>query len=171
RCAPGLMEMYTRTSPLTNDIRVISLRATGLLRQSCCSHCLYQEDYHVCLEQTPCRSLVGIICTHGGNIFLRYSTGQYEWPQDPYNPLDGPELSRFGDMGLRLDDRSNPRARKECVGVACPLLPRSPSDVNVVRIVPPAPDPVVIHRLSWPWPAPHDRLLDPTALGEPTPAK
>lgn len=62
--------MYARTSPLTNNIRVINPRATGLLRQSCCSHCLYQEDRHVCLEQTPCRSLVGIICIHVGIFFF-----------------------------------------------------------------------------------------------------
>src|SRR3954468_13966992 len=131
-----------RTSLLTNNIRVISLQATGLLRQSCCSHCLYQEDHQVCLEQTSCRSIVGIIYTHVGSFFLRYSIGQYEQPQDPYNRLGGPELSRLGDMGLCLDDRSSPHARKECVGMACPLLPRPPSNVNVVCPVPPAPYPV-----------------------------
>jgi hypothetical protein len=29
-------------------------------------------------------------------FFLRYTTGPSERPQDPYNPLDGPERTQLG---------------------------------------------------------------------------
>src|SRR3990172_6597410 len=166
------METEACSSPLTNNSWMISLRSTGLLRQPCCSHCLYQEDHHhVCLEQTPCRNLVGIFCAHAGSLSPQCSSGQHERPQDSYNTLDGPQLSRLDCVGLRLDDRSSPHARKKCLGLACPLRPGTPSDVNAVRLVPPAPYTVVINRLSWLLLAYRDRLFDPTALGDPTPAR
>src|SRR6266852_502756 len=167
----GLMEMEARNSPLTNNSRMISLRSTGLLRQPCCSHCLYQEDHHVCLEQTPCRNLVGIICAHAGSLSPQCSSRQHERPQDSYNTLDGPQLSRLDCVGLCLDDRSSPHAREKFLGLACPLRPGTSSNVNAVRLVPPASHTVVIIRLSQLLLAHRDRLLDPTAFGDPTPAR
>src|SRR5437870_2815735 len=165
------METEARYSPLTNKSRMISLRSTGLLRQPCCSHCLYQEDHHVCLEQTPCRNLVGFICAHAGSLSLQCRSGQHERPQDSYNTLDGPQLSRLGCVGLCLDDRSGSHAREKFLGLACPLRPGTPSDVNAVRLVPPAPHTVVIDRLRLRWHAHHDRLLDAAALGNSTPTR
>src|SRR4029077_6747362 len=73
-------------------------------------------------------------------------------------------------VGLCLDDRSGSHGREKFLGLACPLRPGTPSDVNAVRLVPPAPH-TVIDRLRLCWYAPHDRLLDATALGEPTPTR
>src|SRR6267143_7230807 len=163
------METEARSPPLTNERRMISLRSTGLLRQSCCSHCLYQEDHHhVCLEQTPCRSLVGIICNLARSLPPQRNSRQHERPQDSHNTLDGPQLSRLGCVGLCLDDRSSPHAREKCLGLAYSLRPGAPSDAHVVRIVPPASYTAIIDRLSLLRHTHRGRFLDATAFGDPT---
>src|SRR5262245_27015853 len=129
-----------------------SLRPLGLWpRQPCCSRCFYQEGPHVCLEQTPCRSLVGPICAYVGILFLEYSAGQHERLYDLYNGLDGRQLPRLDCLGLCLDDRSSPHAWEKCLDLASPLHPGTPPGVNAVRFISPAPHTVVIDRLGQRW--------------------
>src|SRR4029079_1442313 len=59
-----------RTSPLTNNIRVISLQATGLLRQSCCSHCLYKGIIMFVWSKRLVAALLGLFILMLGVFFF-----------------------------------------------------------------------------------------------------
>src|SRR5262245_14483381 len=117
---------------------MISLRSIGLLWQLCCSHRLYQEDHHVCLEQTSCCNFVRIVCGHADNLPPEYNSRGHKHPQGPYNRLDRDQLYWFDSLGFCLDDRSSAHAREELLGLACPIRSSTPSDADAICTLPPA---------------------------------